>query len=346
MAGLKTVEVSGPPMAVRDLGGQLVGEAGATAVRLAQKDAQVEVRGRAAPGVRLVPMLGSGLRMGAREYAGVLEVVAQPDGLVVINELPLEEYLMGVLRAEVGDQAPAEMLRAQAIAARTYGAYHRELFASRLYHLAASTAHQMYAGRVAPDSPAWGAVRDTTGQILLWEGELFPAFYHTDSGGHTEDPRAVFGTTGMPALRPVRVEVPTGSPHQDWRLDVPLGQLGAQLARQGVAVGRLVGLDVLERSASRRVALLAVRGAAGTATLRGHDFRRIVGYDTLKSTLFTVTVSGALARFTGRGYGHGVGLDQWGARAMAERGWTAPEILHYYYRGAVLSSLEQRANLR
>jgi stage II sporulation protein D len=333
-------------MAVRDLAGQSLGEAGATVVRVGQKDAQVEVRGRLAAGVRLVPMLGSGLRMGAREYAGILEIVPQPDGLVVINELPLDDYLAGVLKAEVGDQAPPAMLRAQAIVARTYGVYHRELFAGRLYHLAASTAHQQYAGRVPPDSPAWVAVRDTAGQILLWEGELFPAFYHTDSGGHTEDPRVVFGTAGMPALPPVRVEIATASPHQEWRLEIALQQLGALLARQGQPIGRITAIDVLERSVSQRVTQLAVRGTAATVTLRGHDFRRIIGYDTLKSTLFTVAVSGSAARFSGRGYGHGVGLDQWAARAMAEQGASAHDILRFYYRGAVLSSLERRATLR
>jgi stage II sporulation protein D len=192
----------------------------------------------------------------------------------------------------------------------------------------------------------WVAVRETAGQVLLWEGELFPAFYHTDSGGHTEDPRVVFGTAGMPALPPVRVNVSTASPHQEWRLEIPLHHLGALLARHGVAVGRVTALDVLERSQSQRVAQLAVRGTAATATLRGHDFRRIVGYDTLKSTLFTVSVAGSSARFSGRGYGHGVGLDQWAARAMAEQGLSAHEILRFYYRGAVLSSLERRATLR
>jgi len=189
------------------------------------------------------------------------------------------------------------------------------------------------------DSPVWTAVSETAGQVLLWNGELFPAFYHTDSGGHTEDPRVVFAASNMPALRPVRVEFSSSSPHHRWRLDLPLAELSAALLRGGISVGRVVALDVLERSTSLRVARIAVRGTAGTVTLRGNDLRRLVGYDTLKSTLFAVAVAGPVARFVGRGYGHGVGLDQWSAKTMADQGYNAQQIVAYYYPGAVLATL-------
>jgi stage II sporulation protein D len=183
------------------------------------------------------------------------------------------------------------------------------------------------------------AVRETAGQVLLWQGELFPAFYHTDSGGYTEDPRVVFAASNMPALKPVRVEFASESPHQRWRLELPLAELSAALLRGGISVGRVVALDVLERSVSLRVARIAVRGTAGTVTLRGNDLRRLVGYDTLKSTLFAVAVVGPMARFVGRGYGHGVGLDQWSAKTMADQGYAARRIVLYYYPGATLSTL-------
>ena len=109
--------------------------------------------------------------------------------------------------------------------------------------------------------------------------------------------------------------------------------------KHGISVGRVVALEVLERSSSLRVTHIAVRGLKGTATLRGNDLRRLVGYDTLKSTLFAVVVDGPIARFAGRGYGHGVGLDQWRAKTMADLGYDAPQILEYYYPGAALSSL-------
>ena len=80
-------------------------------------------------------------------------------------------------------------------------------------------------------------------------------------------------------------------------------------------------------------------GPRARRTLRGNDLRRLVGYDTLKSTLFAVAVEGPVARFAGRGYGHGVGLDQWSAKTMADQGYDAHQILEYYYPGAVLATL-------
>jgi stage II sporulation protein D len=328
-------------MMISDLSGRAVVNDSPTWLRATLKGGGLEVSGggRRADGLRLAPGDTGFLRVNGREYPGALEIVRSGDTLTVINELPLEEYLAGAVKAEAGDKMPLEMLKAQAVVARTYAAYHRRLNAEKAFHIVASTLNQQYLGRVAPDSAVWAAVKETAGQVLLWKGELFPAFYHTDSGGHTEDPRVVFATSSMPALRPVRVAFPSGSPHERWRLDLPLAELSSALLRGGISVGRVVALDVLERSTSLRVARIAVRGTAGTVTLRGNDLRRLVGYDTLKSTLFAVAVAGPVARFVGRGYGHGVGLDQWSAKTMADRGWSASQIVGYYYPGAALATL-------
>jgi stage II sporulation protein D len=337
--GLKTVEVGGGPMMVSDLTGRSVVNDSPTWLRATLKNGVIEVAGRRVDGLRLAPADVGFLRANNREYPGALEIIKNGDGLTLVNELPLEDYLAGAVKAEAGDKMPLEMLKAQAIVARTYAAYHRRLNAEKAFHLVASTLNQQYVGRVPADSVVWTAVRETAGQVLLWQGELFPAFYHTDSGGYTEDPRVVFAATNMPALKPVRVEFPSESPHHRWRLELPLAELSAALLRGGISVGRVVALDVLERSVSLRVARIAVRGTAGTVTLRGNDLRRLVGYDTLKSTLFAVAVVGPVARFVGRGYGHGVGLDQWSAKTMADQGYTAQRIVLYYYPGATLSTL-------
>ncbi len=343
----RTIEVGGGPMVISDPAGRPLTDDTPTWLRVVPQNGGVEVRSRGAagveiehaPSVRLSLVNGGGLRVNGREYAGTLEVVPVAGKLAAINELPLEEYLAGVVKAEAGERMPLEMLKAQAIVARTYAAYQRQLNAAKLYHIVASTANQQYVGRVVPDSPASIAVRQTEGEVLLWRGSLFPAFYHTDSGGYTEDPRAVFAASNMPALKPVPVDFPSASPYHRWRLDVPLTQLAAQLLKGGVSVGRIVGLDVLARSSSLRVSQIAIRGIAGRVVLRGNDLRRLLGYDTLKSTLFAVAIVGRVARFVGRGYGHGVGLDQWGAKSMAELGYTAEQIAAYYYPGAVLSRL-------
>jgi stage II sporulation protein D len=310
-----------------------------TVVRAVVAGDGVEVDGVRAGGFRLRSDLP--IRLNGREYTPPLEIVRAGEGLTVVNELPLEEYLVGVLRAEASEKWPLEALRAQAIVARTYAAYHRTIAGSKPYHIVASTAHQQYFGRVPSSSPVWGAVRETAGQVLLWEGAVFPAFYHTESGGYTEDPRTVFAARNMPALKPVRCEFSAGSPHYYWALDVKLADLAEILRRNEVGVGNVVAIDVSERTPSLRASMVTVRGTRGSVRLRGNDFRRMIGYDTFKSTLFAVAVDTRVARFSGRGYGHGVGMCQWGAKGVAEQGHTARQILEFYYPGTVLSTLDR-----
>ena len=342
--GARAVELGGGPLTVRDLVGRSLTRLKPTWIRVVERGEGLEVRGlRGAvlrlDALRVTPAPGSAVRVNALDYPGAIEIRRAAEGLLVVNTLPLEEYLVGSVKAEAGESMPLEMLKAQAIVARTYAAYHRRLNAGKPYEIVATTAHQQYVGRVAATSPVWTAVRETRGQVLLWEGELFPAFYHTDSGGHTEDPRVVFAATNMPALRGVRVDFPSDSPHHLWNLDVPLADLSSALQRAGVGVGRITGLEVLERSASLRVTRVEILGTSGRVALRGNDFRRIIGYDTLKSTLFAVAVDETTARFAGRGYGHGVGMDQAGAKTMGQLGYSARQILEYYYPGAEFASL-------
>ncbi len=311
----------------------------ADTLRVVPSGAGLELAGRRAPAFRVV---GDRLRWNGRDYGGLNELIRSGDGVAIVNEVPLEDYVAGVLRAEAGERWPAEALRAQAIAARTYGAYHRVLGNGKPYHLVASTAHQQYAGRVGPGSPVWAATSETAGQVLLWEGELFPAFYHTESGGFTEDPRTVFAARNMPALRPVRCEFSTGSPHYYWTLDLKLSDLTETLRRHEVAVGAVSAIEVVERTPSLRASWVTVQGSRGQVRLRGNDLRRMVGYDVLKSTLFAVAVHGDTAQFAGRGYGHGVGLCQWGAKGMAEQGYVARQILEFYYPGTTPGVLTAR----
>ena len=340
----RAVELRGTDIEITELGPcprcQLMARR-APVVRLVVSGDGVEIDGARASGFRLRSDLP--IRLNGREYTPPLDVVKNGEGLAVVNELRLEEYLVGVLRAEAGEKWPLEALRAQAIVARTYAAYHRTIAGTRPYHIVASTAHQQYFGRVPASSPIWGAVRETTGQVLLWEGDVFPAFYHTESGGYTEDPRTVFAARSMPALKAVRCEFSAGSPHYYWALDLKLTDLAEILRRNDVAVGSVVAIDVSERTPSLRAAAVTVHGTRGTVRLRGNDFRRMIGYDTFKSTLFAVAVDAQMARFSGRGYGHGVGMCQWGAKGMAEQGHTARQILEFYYPGTVLSTLDRIA---
>jgi stage II sporulation protein D len=344
LEGARVVELRGGDIVVTETGGCDACAARSWSVDVVRASViagAVEVDGRRAAGFRLTS--DHPFRLNGREYAGRLDLLRNGDGaLTVVNEVPLEDYLAGVLLAESNERWPQEALRAQAVVSRTYAAYHRLINAAKPYHIVASRAHQQFAGRVPSMSPAWAAVQETTGQVLHWEGELFPAFYHADSGGYTEDPRTVFTARNIPGLRPVVCHFSTGSPHFYWNLDLRLADLSEALRRHHVGVGTVRGIEVSERTTSLRATVVTVRGSSGVTRLRGNDFRRMVGYDTVKSTLFAVAVDGEVARFAGRGYGHGVGMCQWGAKGMAEQGATARQILEFYYPGATFATLPAR----
>jgi stage II sporulation protein D len=339
--GARTAELRGADIEVVELGPGAAAVWRADVLRAVVVAGAIEIDGRRATAFRL--RSERPIRVNGREYSAPLEIVRSGDGLAVVNELALEDYVVGVLRAEASEKWPLEMLRAQAVVARTYASHHRNLAVGKPFHILASTAHQQYAGRVPAASPIWGAVRDTAGQVLLWEGEVFPAFYHTESGGYTEDPRMVFAARNLPALRPVRCEFSTGSPHFYWNLDLRLAELGDVLRKNDVNVGGITAIEISERTPSLRATFVTVHGARGTVRLRGNDFRRMIGYDTLKSTLFAVAVDGDWAHFSGRGYGHGVGMCQWGAKGMAEQGYSASKILEFFYPGTTLGSLGARS---
>ncbi|MGH7313471.1 MAG: SpoIID/LytB domain-containing protein, partial [Candidatus Rokuibacteriota bacterium] len=210
MVSAQTVELQGSDIELRPLPETELRPWRTVLVRAVWTGTAIDIGGRQAPGFRLRSRRP--IRLNGREYGGTIELVRYGTGIAVVNELPLEEYLVGVLRGEASDTWPAEALRAQAIVARTYGAYHRRLGAGRPFHIVASTANQLFAGRVPSGSPLWPAVQETAGQVLRREGGLFPAFYHTECGGHTEDPRLVFAARNMPALRPVACPFSGGSP--------------------------------------------------------------------------------------------------------------------------------------
>ncbi len=342
--GLRLVEVAAADLVtVAEPGARrpLFALPGGQVVRVAPAPSGLEVGPRrlAVGAVRFETRRGP-LRLGTRDYSGALEVWRSGEGLLVINELGLEEYVAGTVRAETSEKWPAESLRAMAVVARTYAIFLQQRNAAKRYHLVAGNQDQNYGGRVADDSPVLEAARVTAGQVLTWEGRVFPTFYHSDSGGFTEPPQTVFSGEGVPPLPGVRDEFSLESPNYAWAVTLPLATISERLRQAGLDVGEVTGLAVLERSPSFRVVSIAVEHTRGATTLKGTEFRRMLGYDVLKSTLF-VSVPGpdGAVRFEGRGWGHGVGLSQFGAKGMAERGYTYRQILEYYYPGAKLATL-------
>lgn len=276
-----------------------------------------------------------------RSLRGSVELLRGPTGLRVVNELPLEDYVAGTVLGEISEQWGDAVLRAQAIAARTYAVYRRAHPRSAEFDLTATTLDQVYLGIDGETPRARAAVDVTRGQVLTYDGVPILAAYHSAAGGRTASAEEVWGRA-LPYLASLDVPGEEDSPDTYWRTRIPGDALGDALATVGVEVGRVRDLAVLRRSASGRVVTLRVRGKGGDAEIRADEVRRSLGARRLRSTLFEVRRSGEDFVFVGSGNGHGVGMSQWGARALALRGAGHRAILQRFYPGTRLERVPVR----
>ena len=278
-----------------------------------------------------------------RRYTGNL--VISPDrndeGLKLINAVPLEAYVASVVSTEysLGD---LEGSKAMAVLARTYvlntpGKYGPD------YDLVDDTRSQVYRGEEAIIPLALEAARSTEGEVLTYRGKPIQAVYHSSSGGHTADNESVWASAPVPYLRGKPDPYGKQSPHAEWVSRVARPKLLAELGKK--FGGEVAGFLMDERNPDGRVAsvsLLMQNGQRRSVT--GNEFRLVViwhfGPRSLRSMRFDAERRGNEYIFTGQGYGHGVGLSQWGAHDMAQRGMSYTDILDFYYTGTTLSRLD------
>jgi stage II sporulation protein D len=277
-------------------------------------------------------------RVDGRSYRGAIEIGPQSGGgLRVVNELPLEAYVAGTLLGEVHESWGDAVLEAQAVAIRTYALHRRAQAGTRPWDVEADTRGQVYLGRDGESETAWRAVRATSGQVLTWNGEVILAAFHGTAGGRTASAAEVWGRA-LPYLESVPVEGEDLSPDTYWRATVSSDELAAAATALGADVGRLERIEIAERTPSGRCASLRLHGSGGSAEVPATALRRALGERRLRSTLFELRSAPDGVVFVGSGRGHGVGMSQWGARAMAERGAGYRAILGRFYPGARLVS--------
>jgi len=277
-------------------------------------------------------------RVDGRRYRGALAVEPAPGGLRVVNEVPLEAYVAGTLLGEVQESWGEAALEAQAVAIRSYALHRRARAAGRAWDVEADTRGQVYLGMDGESETAWRAVRATRGQVLAWNGEAILAAFHGTAGGRTASAAEVWGRP-VPYLESVAVEGEDVSPDTYWRAPVSAAELAEAVAKLGHDVGPVERVEIEDRTGSGRAATLRLSGPAGSALVPATALRKAVGERRLRSTLFEVRSAPGGVVFVGSGRGHGVGMSQWGARAMAERGAGYRVILGRFYPGARLVSV-------
>ncbi len=307
--------------------------------------------------------------------------------LTLINTVTLNEYLYGVLPKEMAPDWPLEALKAQAVAARNYAVTNMGKHKSRGFDLCATPDCQVYGGYRVESPLCRQAVDETSNRFLMYDGKLVQAFFHSNSGGKTENSENVW-SAAIPYLKGVEDSYSVGAPNTDWAKAYSKSEIEQKLIANQMDVGTVINVTVSRKSQNDRVLELLVQGSRGNVTLTKEQSRKVLGYNDIKSTWFdiaggaalrvqqgsgltdlpstaavvngsmessAVKVNGLSAKtingneqiapaqalgdtitFSGHGWGHGLGLSQWGAKNMAEQGFNYEQILLHYYTGTTL----------
>ena len=270
--------------------------------------------------------------------SGLVHLARRGKGFLVINRVDVEEYVKGVVPAEVSSNWPPEMLKAQAVAARTYVLYQQMLSANREYDVAATVQDQVYRGKQGVDAGILSAVEDTRGLVVTYEGAPIYAAFSSTAAGLTEDAMNVWSKE-YPYLKGVECPFDLMSPYYQWKSSFKIDTLEQNLRQQGFSVGTIATITPLSFSRGGRVAKLRVLHSGGELVLRGEELRKAVGYTIIPSTQFAIESIGRDVVLSGFGAGHAVGMCQWGAKELAELGYPFSTILRYYYPGTELQNM-------
>lgn len=249
------------------------------------------------------------------------------------SSIPIEQYVARVLAGEGEPNAPEGATQALAIAIRTYATFNAGRHRADGYDLCDSTHCQVPR---AANAATRRAAMATAGRVLVYDGAPAEIFYSASCGGRTESAEQVWPKANLPYLRSVEDDVHEDDP--PWTLDVSLRAAQQALAREGFSGSQLRNVEVDARSPSGRVTRLKLTGLRPD-TISGEQFRTLMGARQFRSTAFDVDRDGAGLRFTGTGYGHGVGMCVIGAGRRARRGESATAILAKYYPGLDVVSL-------
>jgi stage II sporulation protein D len=317
---------------VRDSSGRTLGELpGMTAYMANSSGSGVALQNWQANQIYIQPTGDGYVFIGDRWYRGGISLVRTDGGLTAVNNVNLEHYLYSVIGAEMSSNWPLEALKAQAVAARSYALYQRERGGNPTYDLGDTQGWQVYKGLESEATSTYAAVDATAGQVMVYNGKIIEAFFHSSSGGHTENVEEVW-TEARPYLRGVP-DYDRGAPVYEWSTSISVSQLSNLIS----GVGNIVSMQPEETTKTGRVITMKVIGDSGQRAIDGEQIQRLLG---LKSTRFSIQKANGVFQVYGKGFGHGVGMSQWGAHNLARSGANYQQILYHYYQNASLAKLQ------
>lgn len=270
-----------------------------------------------------------------RKYRGFIDVIGtKKQELIIVNILELEDYIRGVLYHEVSHRWPMDALKAQAVASRSYVLYQMQMNKNKDYDVTSDIYSQVYGGRTSEKYRTNLAISRTAGEVLFYKGKVLPAYFHATCSGMTENVKELWNHE-LPPLRGVRCKFCDHSPHINWKKNFRLKDIQDRLNAKGYKLGLIKEINVLERNKSDRIRKLEIVVRDGQReVIAGKDFRNIVGPNEIRSNRYEVVMQGYYVDFIGKGWGHGVGLCQWGAQGMSAKQYNYKKILQHYYPGS------------
>jgi stage II sporulation protein D len=277
------------------------------------------------------PQNGGYIWIGNSWYRGRSNLSIRNGKVLAVNQVNIEDYLYSVVGAESIPSWPAEALKAQAVASRTY-AINKLSKSNGYYDLDNTTATQVYKGLTSEYDTTIASVNATRGEVMTYGNQPILAVFHASSGGHTENVEDIWQSTSLPYLRGV-ADYDQNTPVYQWREIYTPQQLGAKIG----GVGAVSSVTPVKTTPLGRVVTLKVVGDRGVQNISGDKFRSALG---LKSTLISVDkIDGNKFQVYGKGFGHGVGLSQWGAYSLASQGYNYYDILSHYYQNTNLGTI-------
>ncbi len=276
--------------------------------------------------------------IGDRWYRGRTLVIPTPKGLTAVNWVDLEEYLYSVVGGEMDARWNPEALKAQAVAARSYALYRRQKEqANPLFDVGDTPDKwQIYEGVIKEDPKIYAAVDATAGQVLTYNNQIVEPVFHACSGGHTENVEDVWGNSS-PYLRGVPdfdLNAPNLSSKCNWQQNLS----STELSKKFPEIGAIKEIKTVELSPFNSVKKLQIVGEKGIKEIKGEKVRTEFK---LNSTRFTVSKGqDGIFVLNGLGWGHALGMSQYGASFLASQGYNYLQILNYYYKNVALAPIE------
>ncbi len=265
-----------------------------------------------------------------RNYRGSISFRVNDKKMDIINNVEIDNYLRGVLPKEMSPEFPMESLKAQALCSRSFAINNYNKFIKKGYNLDDTTRSQVYYGKDVEEKSTDKAVKETLGEVIKYDGKIAETIFCASSGGYTVASSEAWGGNFVPYL------ISKEDPYSTYTWNYTLKD--SDLKKLNLCDASGVNLELTD--SSKRVKNIIFNTSKGDVAIKAKDFRQKLGNTIIKSTLFDIECNNNKITVKGKGYGHGVGMSQYGAVEMAKKGNNYNDIIGFYFPGTNIEKIK------